>query len=77
MATLRRSPYRAGLLPFTIPHSISSAAPPVTKAAAILVPVAWLYPPWVFVVIICVPGAAKSGLIRPSLVKPLPDEAAI
>lgn len=71
------SPYRYGSFPLTIPHSIKSAALPVTNGVAKDVPVNAAYPPPTVVVITSTPGATRSGFtIFVSLVNPLPEKSA-
>ena len=85
LAPLRRyaftfSPYRYGSFPSTIPHSIRSAAAPVTKGAAKDVPVNSPYPPPGTGALIRTPGAARSGFGTPlpsyPSDAPLPEKSA-
>ncbi len=55
------SPYRYRSFPFTIPHCIRSAAPPLTNGVAIDVPLRTVYPPPGAQDVISTPGAARSG----------------
>ncbi|MNM52618.1 hypothetical protein D3C76_601810 [compost metagenome] len=64
-------------LPFTIPHSIISAAQPAIIAAATLDPLTRTFVPSRPVVNAFIPPAARSGFILPSLVKPRPELSTI
>ena len=55
------SPHRNGSFLLTIPHSIISAADPVTNAVANDVPVTLAYPPPGTGAVILTPGATRSG----------------
>ena len=70
------SPYKYGSLPFLIPHSIRSAAVPVTNGTAMEVPLLTVLPPPGEAERISTPGAARSGFLTPHSSDPRPENGA-
>lgn len=69
-------PYRKGSLPATIPYCIKRAAAPVTKGAAMEVPVRIVYPPPGAVLRILTAGAQRSGFVYILFENPCPENGA-
>ena len=71
------SPYKYGSFSLMIPHSIISAAPPVTNGVANDVPLKLAYVPLVVGAVTFTPGATISGFDNlPAPLCPRPEKSA-